>query len=138
MTEITSSEWFCNFIDECKAITFEGGFHSRWILIESYHALGKRILEENHNFERAKIYGDAIVKRIAESLEVSEKTIYRIIQCVKKYPDINSIPDGKSISWGLLCKKYLVVHKKDTKKAVKRIKCPECGAVFEYSKEVAV
>ena len=136
MTEITSSEWFCNFIDECKAIIVEGGFHSRWILIESYHALGKRILEENNNFERAKIYGDAIVKRIAESLGKSERTIYRSIQFVKKYPDLNSLPEGKSISWGKICKEYLPVKSEEKQKSIKEVKCPNCGFIFEATKEV--
>ena len=33
-------------VDDCKAIITEAVFTSRWSLVEGYHTLGKRILEE--------------------------------------------------------------------------------------------
>ncbi|MBW1716550.1 MAG: hypothetical protein JRJ77_12130 [Deltaproteobacteria bacterium] len=45
---------------------------SRWALVEGYWNLGKRISEENDNFEREKIYGNKIVSQVTESLQISE------------------------------------------------------------------
>ena len=58
---------------------------------------GKRILEENDNFERKKIYGKEIVSRVSISLGKSRQTIHRVIQFVKKYPDLNMLPEGKNM-----------------------------------------
>jgi hypothetical protein len=68
-------------------------------LVEGYHTLGTRILEEQQNFERAKIYGEKITTRLSESLEIPERTIWRAIQFVKKYPSLDDVPEGKNITW---------------------------------------
>lgn len=39
-----------------------------------------RILEDNHNFERNKIYGKEIVQHVAISLGKSERTLYLAVQ----------------------------------------------------------
>lgn len=39
-------DWERSLIDDCTAIVTEGVFHSRWSLIETYHQLGARILED--------------------------------------------------------------------------------------------
>ena len=44
-------------------------------LKEKYHQLRVRILEDNNNFERTKIYGEKIVQELAESLVGKEKYI---------------------------------------------------------------
>ena len=79
-----------SLIEDCQAIIVESVFSSRWILVEGYHKLGKRILEENNNFERNKIYGKKISSHVSQSLGKSERTIERAIQFVRKYPEINT------------------------------------------------
>jgi len=100
-------------VEECKAIITEAEFTSRWALVEGYHQLGERILQENENFERAKIYGKKIVSRVTESLEgkASQRTVWRSIQFAKKYPSLDLLPEGKNTSWRDICNKYLPVPK---------------------------
>jgi N6-adenosine-specific RNA methylase IME4 len=105
--KIEKEDWFKLLIDDCKAIIDTGVFESRWTLISAYHALGARILKEHNNFERAKIYGEKIVQRVAESLGKSERTIFQSLQFVKKYPDMNKLPGGKNISWHKICRNIL-------------------------------
>ena len=81
-------EKYQEFIEECKAIITEAVFTSRWSLMEGYHHLGKRIIEENET-----------VLRVAKSLNKSERTIQYAVQFAQKFPDINSLPEGKNISW---------------------------------------
>lgn len=110
-TEITES-WYSQLIEELADIITETGFTSRWTLIEGYHQVGTRILKENENFERAKIYGKDIVQRIAESLGKSERTLYYAVQFAKTYPDLNLLPEGKNLSWSHVVNKYLTTGEK--------------------------
>lgn len=106
-TELITQDWFNALIEECDAIITETVFNSRWEVLEGYHKLGKRILEEHNNFERNKIYGQEIVQRIAKSLGKNKRTIYYAIQFAQKYADLNQLPEGKNISWHKVCTKIL-------------------------------
>ncbi|NCO67599.1 MAG: hypothetical protein COY75_08810 [Nitrospirae bacterium CG_4_10_14_0_8_um_filter_41_23] len=88
-------------------------FTSRWALVEGYWKLGKRIIAENDNFERYKIYGKKIVQGVAESLRVSERTLWYAIRFAETYPDIQKLPEGKNITWNKLITKYLPAQKEN-------------------------
>jgi len=79
-----------------------------WALVEGYHALGKRVLEDYHNFERKQIYGQEICSHVSISLGKSRQTINRAIQFAKLYPDLNLLPEGKNTSWHKICNQYLI------------------------------
>jgi hypothetical protein len=116
MNELSKS-----LVEDCKAILTEAIFTSRWALIEGYHLLGKRILEEGRN------YGDANIVRLAESLNVSPRTLYRAVEFVENYPDINLLPMGKNISWNKIITQLLPskVNQPEEKR------CPNCGALLK-------
>ena len=119
-TELAITEqWYTSLIDELQDIITETSFTSRWALVEGYHTVGTRILQENDNFERAKIYNEKILQRIAESLGKSERTLYYAVQFAKMYPDLNLLPEGKNLSWRHVINKYLTdgTEKKVVKKA---------------------
>ncbi|MFH1997650.1 MAG: MT-A70 family methyltransferase [Patescibacteria group bacterium] len=111
--ELTNQKWYEELIEDCKSIMIEAVHNSRWDLIKGYYDLGMRILAENHNFEREKIYGNKIVQRVAQSLNLSHRSIFYTIQFVKKYPDIDKLPEGKNISWHKICNKYLPAPKEN-------------------------
>tara|TARA_Y100000310_G_C20579340_1_gene762157 strand:+ start:114 stop:872 length:759 start_codon:yes stop_codon:yes gene_type:complete len=85
----------------------EAEFTSRWVLVEGYHSLGLRILQENNNFEREKIYGQEIVKRVSISLGKGTRTIRKAVQLAREYPDLALLPEGKNTSWHKICNTYL-------------------------------
>lgn len=122
-TQLENQEWYKSMVEECQAIIVEGVFRSRMELIETYHHLGKRILEENNNFERQKIYGERLCHAVAQSLGKSDRTIWRSIQFVKKFPNleewIGGIAEGKNISWHKIIQIYLPEPKE------KQIELPE-------------
>jgi hypothetical protein len=105
--EIINSDWYKLLLEDCSAIIVEAGFNARWSLVEGYHELGKRILEDVAKFEQGGVYGKQVVKMISKAIQKSERTIYYAIQFVETYPDINSLPEGKVITWSKLCKVYL-------------------------------
>ena len=139
MQEIETQEWYIHLIEQCQAIITEAGFHSRWSLIEGYHTLGQRLLDEFDNFKRHKIYGRQITTLVSESLGKSERTIERAVRFAKKYPDLNLLPEGKNTSWHAICHKYLG-KPKDKEEGETReddffeVICPKCHYKFQIKK----
>lgn len=136
LTRANNDDWYNALIEECKAIITETEFTARWALVEGYHHLGKRILEDNDNFERQKIYGQEIVSRVTESLEVSSRTIWRAIQFAKKYPELDQVPGGKAVSWRRVCNELLPSNKSkeiDTERLLEdgTVTCPRCQFEFK-------
>ena len=113
--KLQKSDWFDSLIEECRAIIVEHEFTSRWAVIEGYHALGKRISEDNNNFEREQIYGKKIVQSIAETIGKSERTVYQAIKFYEKYPDLSLLPEEKNTSWHKITQKYLSAPKEELK-----------------------
>ena len=114
---LQNEEWYRQLIEECHAIVVETEFSARWALVEGYHELGKRILEDNNNFEKSG-YGKKIVQCIGESLGKSENTIYYAIQFARKFPELADVPGGKDTSWYRICNE-LLPGKKDGKTKVR-------------------
>ncbi len=81
-------EKYQEFIEECKAIITEAVFTSRWSLVEGYHHLGQRVIEQGET-----------PLRVAQSLGKSERTIQYAVQFAEKFPNIDLLPEGKNISW---------------------------------------
>ncbi len=122
-------------MDDCQTIMTEAVYQSRWALIEGYHQLGKRILEEHDNFERAKVYGEKIVQGLAESLNMSSRILWYAIQFVKKYPDLNNVPEGKNITWNKIITNYLTTQKEPDQPVQDYTpRCPQCGLEYKCPK----
>ena len=130
MNELTNTEWYNTLVSDCTDIMTEAVYISRWALVEGYHNLGKRILEEHDNFERANVYGEKIVNGLAESLGMSSRIIWYAMQFVQKYPDLNEVPEGKNITWNKIITKYLPETKEYEPETEHYLKCPKCG--FEW------
>lgn len=82
--------------DDLRSIKIESEFNSRWEKLAGYHAMGRRISEDIYWNARGN---GRTLSYLSKSVGVGERTLYRAIQFYKKYPDINMLPDGKSISW---------------------------------------
>lgn len=102
--EFQNEEWFGSLLDDCQSTLTEGIHYSRWTLIQTYHLLGKRILEDKKNFEKHNVKKDkSIVEIIAGNLNQSTRNIYYAMQFARKYPKMENVlselPEGKTISW---------------------------------------
>lgn len=128
--ELIEKDWYKSLIDDCKSLITEVHFNANWTLVQGYHSLGVRILQDYDNFKRAKIYGENIVARIAESLGKSPSTVWRAIQFAKKYPNLNELPDGKDTTWYKICNKYLTDGKVKVEHK-KYVTCPFCNKEFQ-------
>ena len=104
---IEEQDWYKSLVDDCQSVITEGVFNSRQDLLQAYHQLGERILEDEKKFEETGIYGEGITKRVSLSLNLSQRTIQYAIKFAKKFPDIQQLPEGKNISWHKMVSKYL-------------------------------
>lgn len=113
-------EKYENLVEECKAIIIETLTKSRMDLLEGKWLLGKRIVAEEMNFEKG-IYGQRTVYHLARDLELSDSHLYKVIQFYKKYQletfdeVFPRLPEGKNLTWYLLCQKYLPRTKEEIK-----------------------
>jgi hypothetical protein len=105
-------------LDECKQIITECEFTSRWALVEGYHQLGTRILQEK----------SVTVTQLAQDLNRSERTIQCAVKFAKKYPDLQLLPEGKNVSWHSIVNKYLP---ETAEKKPNLIECPYCHKTWE-------
>lgn len=94
-------------VEDVKEILVEGIFTSNWTRIETYHAVGKRLLEEKDVDRAASQVTDAIP-------QVSERNLQRMIQFAKKVPDLSKFSyKGKAVSWNSIVNHFLPAPKED-------------------------
>lgn len=116
-------------LEDLKDIVVEHEFGARWLVIEGWHKVGKRILEEFGN-DRKKIYGEKISQHIAESLGKSERTINYAISFAERFDSLDKLPEGKNVSWGKVVREYLTEPKEESEceHIYQEIwKCKKCG-----------
>lgn len=90
--------------EEIKAILVEAEFNAHWGIIEAHHQIGSLIL--GLEGDRSKV-----VQRIAVNIGRSERTLWYAIKFAEQYPKVNTLPEGKNISWGKVVRKYLTSPK---------------------------
>ncbi len=99
-------DWYDVLVEDCKAIITEAVFISRWAKVEGYHHLGERIVTDE-NYQRFAKGNKSSVQDLARKLGVSDRTLYYAMQFYDKYPRLDTLPDGKNISWNKIITKYL-------------------------------
>lgn len=107
------AEWYSALIEECKAIITEAVFTSRWALVEGYHHLGKRILEDEPKMKSGGTTLREALQDLAKHLSISERTLYYAVKFVQKYPELDKVPEGKNITWNKIITKYLPAPKEN-------------------------
>ena len=105
--ELIPANWYQSLIDDCQAIMVEAEFTSRWVLVEGYHSLGLRILQDEHKLVSGGSTLREGLKRVSKLLNRGERTLYKAVQFAKEYPDLSLLPDGKNTSWHKICNTYL-------------------------------
>jgi len=107
---------------EIKAIITEYEFSSRWSMLECWHAVGQKIIETK-----------ADIGNLAIELGRSERTLEYAVQFARKFPKLEEVPEGKSISWRKITQHYLPTAKKEKEEHshIWEIRCKVCGTKKE-------
>ena len=126
--------WYNLLVDDCQAIATECEFTARWALIEGYHQIGMRIIQDEREFTRCA-YGERIIETVAKSLNKSPRTIYYAVSVAKQFPLIDSIPLGKDASWSQVIKLLDngTGHKEECKHATTEtvLRCSNCHKIIK-------
>ena len=80
LVKYKQTEEYEALIEDLKSILVEGVWASRWRLIETYHQLGTRILEDDDFQKHAKGNESSFLPHVAGIIDISERTLYRAIQ----------------------------------------------------------
>ena len=130
--ELIQTDWYQSLIDDCQSIMVEAEFTSRWVLVEGYHSLGLRILQDEHKLVSGGSTLREALKRVSNLLNKGERTLYKVVQFAQQYPDLDLLPEGKNTSWRKICNEYLPEHKEPNQPEFDeniemQHECPKCG-----------
>ncbi|MCK5260870.1 MAG: hypothetical protein KAJ44_01675 [Thermoplasmatales archaeon] len=103
------SNWYEELIFDLKKLVFEG-------IVQTKHAIGKRILEDDLKFEKPD-YGSKKIENLANDLNVDTRDLYRCIQFARKYPELPESVTRDRIAWRTIVNEYLP-DKKRTKEEI--------------------
>jgi hypothetical protein len=137
ISEINTEE-MALFLEEIRAIFTEKGWRARQEVIEGYHAVGNRVLQELERTQTTNKRG--FCNTIAKFLNKSERTIYQAVQFAEKYSNLEDLPEGKAISWFAITQKYLpdpreVVECEHLWEEECKIRCKKCKKLKAENKE---
>ena len=107
---MNNEQWFTSLIEDCKDIAVEMGFASRWALVEGYHLLGERILQDETRLTQGGSTLRQKIASLAKFIGKRERSLYYAVQFVKKFPDLNALPEGKNVNWYYIINKYLTTE----------------------------
>ena len=91
--------------EEMKGLLTETIFNSRWELLTGYHSLGELVA-----------HSDMTIEEVAGALGQKPKVIHYCVELYRAYPDVNSLPMGKNVSWYKMCKVLPPYEKNKIKK----------------------
>lgn len=123
--DIVVSDWYESLVTDCKAIMTEAVFNSRWALVEGYHALGERIANDKQFVKHAK-GNETSLTALSGKLGMSSRNLYRALSFYDKFPDINTLPQGKNISWNKIVTELLPANVTETEEK----RCLTCGRKY--------
>ncbi len=104
--EWENQEWYILLVDDVKSARVEVVHQYRWILVEGYWTIGKRIREDD-NVKRYAQGNAEFLQGLAKDAGISTRTLYYALQAYDHYATLDLIPEGKNISWTKLITKYL-------------------------------
>ena len=124
VTDIEADE-LQSIIDDIRSTIVEAQFTARWVLVEGYHTIGKRLQGVKNKRQ--------IIVTVTQQTGIKERNLYRAIQFYEMYPDLNKLPEGKNVSWHKICNEYLP-EPKDKEPEPETCTCPTCGATHRSAK----
>lgn len=133
-TGVTNDERYNYLIEELKALILEAVRISREEIIRSKWELGKRIIQEEGNFERG-VYGEKTIKNIARDLGTSVASLYKTLQFYRAYPKENfedvmeELPFGNNCSWHKIVQHVLPTTREEREETTteEEINTEDCG-----------
>jgi len=117
---IESELFFQSLVEDCKDIITESSFTSRWSLVEGYHQLGSRILQDEGQLTQG---GTDLRKRLqdlAKYVGKRERSLYYAVEFVRLFPNLEEAPFDKTVNWYRIVNKYLTTESEEKKTLTKQ------------------
>lgn len=121
--ELIKSEWYESLIDDIQTLRVEGVFNHHWLLIETYHSIGRRIMLEKENFGDMSL--EQILQTLAKDIGRGKRMIRYAVKLYEKFPDLDMLPEGKNVTMTKIIDMYLTDGKIEKEPTL--YNCPKCG-----------
>ena len=130
--ESIQSNWYQSLVDDCNSIMVEAESRGKWVIVEGYHSLGMRILQDEPRMVQGGSTLRETLSHVTKLLNTKERTLYRAVQFAKKFPVLSELPEGRDTSWRKICNDYLPEHTepnqpKFDENIEMQHECPSCG-----------
>lgn len=89
-----SSDWYKALLEDISATITEKKTDASWTILEMYHEVGSLIKAASKDVPITKL-----VKEVSVDMNLCERNLWYAVQFSDKYPDMESLPEGKSITW---------------------------------------
>jgi hypothetical protein len=136
-----SPAWYKKLVEDCHVIRIEFWFKKNMTEMEGYYEIGKRILDDNNNFDRAKIYGQKLIDKLKNSLGINEKYIRASMRLAKEYKTFDdlisflNVKDGKNLNMRTVMAQ-IEGREDKPKEGPEYITCTQCKGKGKIKKEV--
>lgn len=145
--EAKNMEEYQTLLEEIKAAIVETKYSASIEIIKGRWEIGKSIVDKENLFERAG-YGDKVVQYLAEDMQVSPSSLWKMMQFYRQYPRQTfeqvqeELPQGKAISWFYITQNILTNRAEDLGEQIiaecphfnisLTIKCKDCKSIIKF------
>jgi hypothetical protein len=92
MPDIIKDDRYELLLENIKATLVEKSFEERMAKIEMYHVVGELLRTAESDIT-------ALTKEVSKDLNLSERSLWFAVKFYDTYPTLESLPDGKAVSW---------------------------------------
>jgi len=143
MTNLQNQEWYTQMVDDCRAIITERVTNSKIELITGYAEVGERIYNDK-NYQKYGKGNQAFIEGLFRDIGIGKSTGYKCLQFYEKFilphggvsNGLQSLPEGKNISWYRICNKYLPESNGESVKEDgcdhEKLMCVHCHKTFTW------
>lgn len=126
MIKWTESDWYKSLVEELDAAIVEGSYDIEYKKVEWNHNIGRLIRESSDRAGNVT----TLVQSLSVDLKKSERGLWNALYIYDQWPNIDSLPYGKSVTMNKLLKGKEAAEKSEEclhTKVVIIHKCKECG-----------
>jgi len=121
--QLTKQDWYLSLIEDVDALRVEGVFNHHWILIETYHQIGRRISLEKEELEERGMTLNELLQSLARDIGKGQRMLRYAVKFYELFPDLGDLPEGKNVTMNKIIQIYLTEGKE---KKTKLYRCPQC------------
>ena len=134
--QLTKQDWWAALVEECHATYDQKTYESKMTIVEMWHMIGTRIIEDIPKFEAMGIEEGKVSALVANHADLGIRSVQRAIQFARKYKSVEKLPGGQyKQSWHKVCNELLPAPREkdeeEQKECSHKFMCIKCKKMME-------